>query len=59
MTELCEHDSANKPKSCGGLPVGWAQSGAPATEQESQARAGRRASDAKMAEPVVWLRHLA
>jgi len=40
------------------MPVGWDQSGAPATEQEPQVRAGRRASDAKMAEPVVWLRHL-
>jgi hypothetical protein len=33
------------------MPVGWDQSGAPATEQEPQVRAGRRASDAKMAEP--------
>jgi len=39
-------------------PVGWDESGAPATVQEPQVRAGRRASDAKMAEPVVWLRHL-
>jgi hypothetical protein len=41
------------------MPVGREQSGAPATGQEPQVRAGRRASDAKMAEPVVWLRHLA
>ena len=40
------------------MPVGWDQSGAPATEQEPQVRAGRRASDAKMAEPGVSLRHL-
>ena len=40
------------------MPVGWDQSGAPATGQEPQVRAGRRASDAKMAEPGVWLRHL-
>jgi hypothetical protein len=40
------------------MPVGWDQSGAPATEQEPQVRAGRRASDAKMAEPGVSFRHL-
>ena len=40
------------------MPVGRDQSGAPATVQESQVRAGRRASDAKMAEPGVSLRHL-
>ena len=40
------------------MPVGWDQFGAPATEQEPQVRAGRRASDAKMAEPEDWLRHL-
>ena len=40
------------------MPVGWDQSGAPATEQEPQVRAGRRASDAKMAEPGVSLRPL-
>ena len=40
------------------MPVGWDQSGAPAARLEPQVRAGRRASDAKMAEPVVWLRHL-
>jgi hypothetical protein len=40
------------------MPVGRDQSGAPATGQEPQVRAGRRASDAKMAGPVVWLRHL-
>ena len=49
---------ACKRESLDGLPVGWDQSGAPAKVQEPQARAGRRASDAKMAEPVVWLRHL-
>ena len=40
------------------MPVGRDQSGAPATEQEPQVRAGRRASDAKMAELGVSLRHL-